>query len=192
MQISLLPSPPLPTLCLCMRKTKIKVYASASVFDNKNKNSFCWYGTMSVWYDGKYSSHSHSRAANENLPQFVGLCKKVHCTLINQNSGPTTTTKRITILRFFITNIKHTHTHTHIFMASSDASLQTNELYGWCFSYVLLCDAINYSNETRPPEWVHFGWLKNTQLQQLRRSRRADVTRRQMQLQKEKDAQQAQ
>lgn len=95
-----------------------------------------------------YSSHSHSRAANENLPQFVALCKKVHCTLINQNSGPTTTTKRITILRFFITNIEHTH--THIFMASSDASLQTNELYGWCFSYVLHCDAINYSNETRP------------------------------------------
>lgn len=104
-----------------------------------------------------YSSHSHSRAANENLPQFVALCKKVHCTLINQNSGPTTTTKRITILRFFITNIKHTQTHTHIFMASSDASLQTNELYGWCFSYVLHCDAINYSNE--PPPRMSAFWV---------------------------------
>lgn len=101
-----------------------------------------------------------SAAVNENLPQFVALCKKVHCTLINQNSGPPSYSnnneKNNNFTLFYYKHKAYTHFYGIL-------------RFGWCFWYVLFCFPINHSNE--PPKWAqHFGWLKNTQLQQLRRS----------------------
>lgn len=140
---------------MCMRKTKIKVYASASVFDNKNKNSFCWYGTMSVWYDGKYgpSYSSRSRAANENLPQFVALCKKVQCSLINQNSGPPSNKKNNNFTLFYY---KH-KAHTFLWHPATRRFKQTNcmvDAFRTCFHAMRLITQMSHPNERSAAFWV--------------------------------------
>lgn len=103
-----------------------------------------------------------SAAVNENLPQFVALCKKVHCTLINQNSGPPNYSSNNNEKNNNFTLFYYKHkAHTHFYGIRR---------FGWCFWYVLFCYSINHSNE--PPKMSaaqHFGWLKTAQLQQLRR-----------------------
>lgn len=94
-----------------------------------------------------YSSHSQPQSTRTCL-NLLPYVKKFIARWLTKIAGlpATATTKRITILRFFITNIKR----THIFMAFSALV----DAFGTCFFATRLITQMSPPNERSAAFWV--------------------------------------